>query len=130
MKAPNQWSVRIVRKTVLIALVVLLAGCGPKVEVESDASKAEKVAKAGLTQDYFDPSAVQYRNMVTKGKDSPGGYTFCGELNGKNKYGSYTGFKRFYSRAEKVGDAYQFKFGYTEGEKDDFAQNWMVFCQW
>ena len=51
MKAPNQWSVRIVRKTVLIALVALLAGCGPKVEVESDASKAEKVAKAGLTQD-------------------------------------------------------------------------------
>lgn len=91
MKAPNQWSVRIVRKTVLIALVALLAGCGPKVEVESDASKAEKVAKAGLTQDYFDPSAVQYRNMVTKGKDSPGGYTFCGELNGKNKYGSYRG---------------------------------------
>ncbi|ODJ92262.1 hypothetical protein BB779_04105 [Pseudomonas viridiflava] len=119
-----------IRNALLLFILTPLMGCGPKIEPESNVSKAERVAKAGLTQDYFDPAAVQYRNIVTKDKGAPKNYTFCGELNGKNKFGSYTGFKRFYSHAEKVDDDYQYKFGFTEGEQDDFTQKWNIFCQW
>ncbi len=41
-----------------------------------------------------DPGSAQFRNMVVYngGKEK----AVCGEVNGKNSYGGYVGFKKFY----------------------------------
>jgi len=56
--------------------------------------------KAKLVENFKDPSSVQFRNVVAYGP-APGAITFlCGSLNGKNSYGAYTGFKRFFMIGE------------------------------
>jgi len=60
---------------------------------------AIRQVKAKLIEDFKDPSSVQYRNVVVsefervdgKGK----GRMVCGEVNAKNSFGAYVGFKRF-----------------------------------
>ncbi|MBU4610533.1 hypothetical protein IMZ29_08270 [Achromobacter sp. GG226] len=43
-----------------------------------------------------DPQSVQFRNVrVLKETKKPGSKAVCGELNAKNGYGAYVGFKRF-----------------------------------
>lgn len=54
-------------------------------------------AKQALTKDFKDPSSVQYRGLFVSGTTLP---VLCGEVNGKNSYGAYTGFKRFYTTAD------------------------------
>ena len=44
-----------------------------------------------LTADFNDPSAAQFRNLKQNYE------ALCGEVNGKNRFGAYVGFKRFYS---------------------------------
>ncbi len=51
-------------------------------------------AKERLTHDFRDPLAVQYRDLyIGEGDGEP---TLCGEFNGKNRFGVYVGFRRFY----------------------------------
>ena len=50
--------------------------------------------RAHVVQQLRDPDSVQFRAE----KLTRAGW-LCGELNGKNAYGAYTGFKRFLSRA-------------------------------
>lgn len=50
-------------------------------EVDGKRKKIEDIVK----EMSFDPTAVQFRNQ--KGN--------CGEVNGKNRYGGYTGFKKY-----------------------------------
>jgi len=110
-----------------LIIATLLAGCDSASNKTDEAGDAELAAKSGLTKDFFDPGAVQYRGVQVKGK--PGDYTFCGELNGKNRYGAFTGFKRFIARAEKQNGAYAYSFSHMEGEIDDFDQRWWLFCR-
>lgn len=51
--------------------------------------------RAYVVQNMRDPDSVQFRNEQLTNDG-----WLCGELNGKNAYGAYTGFKRFASRAE------------------------------
>lgn len=51
-------------------------------------------AKKEIERSIKDPAAVQYRNLKLA-KHSNFGYTVCGELNAKNGFGAYVGFKRF-----------------------------------
>lgn len=51
--------------------------------------------KAVVTSRFKDPSTAQFRNVVAYGV-KPSMISFlCGEVNAKNSYGAYTGFKRF-----------------------------------
>lgn len=50
--------------------------------------------KQVVTRNYKDPASAQWRDLFLAKSDTP---TLCGEVNGKNSYGGYTGFKRFYS---------------------------------
>lgn len=63
---------------------ILLAGC------DSPLSKAQEIAARNLK----DPSSAQFRDV----REARGG-AVCGEMNGKNAFGAYTGFKRFVVRA-------------------------------
>lgn len=47
-------------------------------------------AKAYVARNLFDPGAAQFRNMFR-----PDMLHWCGEVNGKNKFGGYVGFRRF-----------------------------------
>lgn len=110
-----------------LIIATLLAGCDNASNKTDETEDAERAAKSGMTKDFFDPSAVQYRDIQVKGK--PGSYIFCGELNGKNRYGAFTGFKRFIASAEKKNGAYTYNFSHMEGQIDDFHQRWRVFCR-
>lgn len=59
-------------------------------------------AKSDITSGFNDPSTVQWRNLfvsVTSDSKPP---TLCGELNGKNAYGAYVGFKRFVANPDPL----------------------------
>ena len=51
-------------------------------------------AKEILTVDLKDPSSVQYRGLFISRRTIP---VLCGEMNARNSYGAYVGFRRFYS---------------------------------
>ena len=86
------------KNMVMLAVAVALIGCSkkepPKV-ADSTASLAAEITSDLLNilkKDFKDPSSVQFRNV----KDYHGGVSkVCGELNAKNSYGGYEGFKRF-----------------------------------
>ncbi|MYM75462.1 hypothetical protein GTP56_25155 [Duganella sp. FT134W] len=54
-------------------------------------------AKQAVTRDFKDPSSVQYRGLFVSGTTLP---VLCGEINGKNSYGAYIGFRRFYATSD------------------------------
>lgn len=52
--------------------------------------------KAAVADEMKDPQSVQFRKL--KGvKDAKGNEGLCGEINAKNSYGGYIGFKPFYA---------------------------------
>jgi Pyridine nucleotide-disulphide oxidoreductase, dimerisation domain/Pyridine nucleotide-disulphide oxidoreductase len=53
-------------------------------------------AKTLITRDFKDPGSAQFRNLFISGKGIHF-KTLCGEINGKNSYGGYVGYRRFYS---------------------------------
>lgn len=108
------------KKTALLLLVSLLAACSP-------ADEAEKVSKEGLTKNYHDPASVQYRNVINY---SPGysTYAICGELNGKNSYGAYVGFKRFVAVTELVDSEPKYRDGSTDDDYLKFSKLELFYC--
>lgn len=56
--------------------------------------KLTEEKRSHAVQQMRDPAAVQFRNE----RLTEGGW-LCGELNGRNAYGAYVGFKRFMARA-------------------------------
>lgn len=74
-----------------LPVVLLLAACGQSEaeKVRSAAAMTEiryqRVAREFVTGVLKDPSSAEFRNQ--RG--------FCGEVNSKNSFGGYVGFKRF-----------------------------------
>lgn len=63
----------------------------------SDSDQLISEAKTEVEKDLRDPMSAQYRNV----RVLPGQMTVvCGEVNAKNAYGGYVGFRRFLSTAE------------------------------
>lgn len=64
--------------------------------------------KSAVTYDFFDPSSAQFRNLravdVTL-KDGKTARRVCGEVNGRNQLGGYSGFQMF--GGEMVNGAFQ-----------------------
>ena len=57
---------------------------------KSEAQKTADEVKSAVTADFKDPASSQFRNLKVKLA------SLCGEVNSKNSYGAYTGFKRFH----------------------------------
>jgi hypothetical protein len=70
----------------------------PAAATPKTSQHAEFIAKAksDITRNFKDPSSVQWRNLFVSGDQMP---VLCGELNGKNSYGAFVGFRRFYAAA-------------------------------
>lgn len=60
---------------------------------EKRAAEAMEAAKNGLK----DPDSAKFRNLyeVAGMKDDSGNHAVCGEVNAKNSYGGYVGYRRF-----------------------------------
>ncbi|WP_428001795.1 hypothetical protein [Acidovorax sp.] len=66
--------------------------------VAQDKGYASFIAKAkgALTKDFKDPEGSRYRNLgVYRSLDKS--LALCGEVNAKNSYGAYVGYKQFYA---------------------------------
>lgn len=63
-------------------------------------------AKETLAKELKDPGSVQYRGLFIASRDTPKGaeLSLCGEMNAKNSYGGYGGFRPFI--ATEAGWAY------------------------
>lgn len=58
-----------------------------------------KVAKQNVVSNFRDPVSVQYRNVfISKTGETA---LLCGEINGKNVYGGYVGFRAFVGMLDK-----------------------------
>jgi hypothetical protein len=77
-------------------------------------------AKTALSADFKDPSSAQYRGMFLSGEALP---VLCGEVNAKNSYGAYVGFRRFYATGKPLLNS-------VETAKSDyvFEQMWPSMC--
>jgi hypothetical protein len=83
---------------VLVAVLAILALWRGHVESGSaDFSMIEK-AHAVLAERLFDPSAAMYKEetVVRTKIGELSTVTVCGQVNGRNRFGGYVGFKRYY----------------------------------
>lgn len=76
-------------------------------------------ANAMLVENFKDPESVKFRSVILSLADVP---IVCGEVNGKNSYGGYTGFKRYYSTDTK-------DFGRVDDGSGKFSIIWDRYCQ-
>jgi len=91
------------------ALTTLLAACSglnqPTAQVTAapkrQLTSAERLALAPIfSAGLKDPSAAQFRWMPVVLTERDGITDYCGLVNGKNSYGGYGGFVRFYAQLQ------------------------------
>lgn len=73
----------------LVALVVSMLGL-----TSCDSSNVSLVKKA-VAAEMKDPNTVEFRGVVERG------HSVCGLVNGKNGFGTYAGFQRFFAIPSK-----------------------------
>jgi len=66
----------------------------PWYRVKADSAQIER-AKSIVSRDLKDPSSAQFRDMYATSRGM-GDDMVCGEVNAKNSYGGYVGFRKFY----------------------------------
>ncbi|WP_180039311.1 hypothetical protein [Acinetobacter sp. YH12100] len=106
------------KKIILLALLVGLAGCGKseaekaKYDAEMKEIRYNRMAKEFVQASLKDSDSAKFRNQ--KG--------FCGEVNAKNGFGAYTGFKRFVAADQNMI--------VMEGDlpSQDFQKIWESIC--
>jgi len=57
-----------------------------------DHSDFVRKAKSAITSKFKDPDSAKFRSLYISNKDVP---TLCGEVNAKNSYGAYVGYRGF-----------------------------------
>lgn len=85
----------------LIAAAVGLALASCQWLPGTDANLIEQ-AKKKVAAELRDPASAQFREVHTapqKGRSTP---AVCGEVNGRNAYGGYAGFQKFYVLGDEV----------------------------
>ncbi|HHM1858452.1 hypothetical protein Q5N06_17950 [Klebsiella pneumoniae] len=88
----GEWKIVMKRALFLVAIIVL-AGCKP------GSDKAIELAKKEIAADTRDPDSSKFRyvRFIQKEESQDGtvsGYV-CGQINGKNAFGAYSGFTPF-----------------------------------
>lgn len=89
----------------MLAMGLVLSGCAttppPHSETRQLSATEKEALRRSLSQTLKDPDSAQFKWMpaVVAKKDAPldSPIGYCGLVNGKNSYGGYVGFKRFYA---------------------------------
>lgn len=87
----------------LVAPLIAVSACVQMSEIESTtpvklSDEQVKEIKSEVTQDFFDPFSVQFRDIRAVDVSLANGQRerrVCGEVNGKNRMGGYVGFSMF-----------------------------------
>ena len=108
----------------VIGAIFMVRSCASGPNGNSPASDVgyQIVAKQNVEAKLKDPQSAQFQNLVVSGK--AGASIVCGEVNAKNGFGGYTGFKRFVSAGP--GMATQIEGG--EMPADEFEKAWQRAC--
>ena len=92
----------IITSLAMSAVIASVTACTPPELVyrkslppSTASTRAINKAKEGVSSQLKDPSSVQFRNVAGYDKGQPGYTMLCGELNAKNSFGGYTGFRHF-----------------------------------
>ncbi|WP_124919310.1 hypothetical protein [Burkholderia cepacia] len=93
----------IIRAALTVTTALFVSHNAMSAETQRQASKAELTSITTKIKSVAkDPDSVRVRNVVAR-RDDDGLVKFCGELNAKNSYGGYTGFRPFSAFAAKNG---------------------------
>ncbi|MET0917632.1 MAG: hypothetical protein ABWY07_04305 [Burkholderiales bacterium] len=81
-----------------LALALAVLACGQLRASEFDPVQFTLDAKASLVRAYKDPGSAQFRDTYVIRWNDHGRevYSLCGEVNAKNSYGAYVGFRPFF----------------------------------
>lgn len=81
-----------------LAMIGALVGCNSvrDRQVQADHAMADYLVALVKTR-LKDPESVRFQELTLFSKHSRLVFTLCGELNAKNAYGGYVGYKLFYS---------------------------------
>jgi len=99
-----------------VALPLLPSGEDPDVEF----------AKMAISDRLLDPSSAQFTAITVKNRAYDGKKVVCGFVNGKNAFGGYTGFKRFFYAPQGNGLHVS---GDDSLEVGDFEVLWKHSCE-
>lgn len=93
---------------IITSFLMFLLGCSDTTaDTEKQKEEIEKRILKHITKDYYDPESVRLRNTglstfngrtikIEKGFiPDMGSHTYCGEINGKNRFGAYVGYRKF-----------------------------------
>ena len=74
----------------------------PETEFDSETATKVYLLEQVITKNMKDPESAKFQNWhyVKASKKLPA--TFCGQVNAKNSFGGYTGFKHFYITTDKM----------------------------
>lgn len=81
------------KKPVFLFVALALTACGPTQEEQKAA------AEAAAAYHLLDPSSAQFREVEFRDED-----TVCGQINGKNRMGAYSGFTNFIAYRTSEGE--------------------------
>jgi len=82
-------------------------------------------AKAALTENFKDPRSAQFRSLFISGDKLP---ALCGEVNAKNSYGAYVGFRKFYATGKSSLNAVEPGADGAGGDRYVFDSMWPSMC--
>lgn len=95
------------KKYLLLASVVFIAGCeSVSTTPIQSAPNFQRIAEDAVRESMKDPESVRFKDTYQAYQLSNGDVAVCGEVNGKNSYGGYTGYTPYYVRI-KNGQAYR-----------------------
>lgn len=86
-------------------------------------AKQQSEVKEAVKYDLIDPDSASFRNLKGKHMTFDSGTTFvrvCGEVNGKNRMGGYTGFTPFHGEFDK---SQKFSLKNIDRGSGDFTEN-------
>lgn len=99
--SPALWPGVIVAVIIVISLAVLITKCtrasgDPERKAANEAAmqeiKMQRLAREFVSKNLKDPGSAEFRNQSRR----------CGEVNAKNSFGGYTGFRRFMAANENM----------------------------
>lgn len=79
-----------------IVAPLVLSACG----IDKEQAELEEAVKAEILAQLKDPNSAEFRNVVVAGN------IVCGEVNAKNGFGGYVGFKSFWGSRNEGGETW------------------------